>query len=45
MAIVIDSDLCNGCGLCVKVCPYGAVELRDGKAVLTDRCTACGACI
>ena len=45
MAIVIDSDLCNGCGLCVKVCPYGAVELRDGKAVLNDRCTACGACI
>jgi electron transfer flavoprotein alpha subunit/NAD-dependent dihydropyrimidine dehydrogenase PreA subunit len=45
MAIVIDQELCNGCGRCVKVCPYGGVELRDGKAVITDRCTACGACI
>lgn len=45
MAIVIDKELCNGCGRCVKVCPYGGVELRDGKAVITDRCTACGTCI
>jgi electron transfer flavoprotein alpha subunit/NAD-dependent dihydropyrimidine dehydrogenase PreA subunit len=45
MAISIDLDLCNGCGKCVKVCPYGAVEIREGKAVLNDRCTACGACI
>jgi electron transfer flavoprotein alpha subunit len=29
----------------VKVCPYEGVELEDGKAVLNDRCTACGACI
>jgi electron transfer flavoprotein alpha subunit/NAD-dependent dihydropyrimidine dehydrogenase PreA subunit len=45
MAIVIDLELCNGCGRCIKVCPYGGVELREGKAVLTERCTACGACI
>jgi electron transfer flavoprotein alpha subunit/NAD-dependent dihydropyrimidine dehydrogenase PreA subunit len=45
MAITIDQELCNGCGRCVKVCPYGGVELRDGKAVITNRCTSCGACI
>jgi len=45
MAIAIDHSLCNGCGVCLKVCPYGAVALKDGKAVLNDRCTACGACI
>jgi electron transfer flavoprotein alpha subunit/NAD-dependent dihydropyrimidine dehydrogenase PreA subunit len=45
MAIVIDQELCNGCGRCIKICPYGGVELREGKAVLTDRCTVCGACI
>ncbi|MBW2311227.1 MAG: electron transfer flavoprotein subunit alpha [Deltaproteobacteria bacterium] len=45
MAIVIDQELCNGCKRCITVCPYGGVELREGKAVLTDRCTACGACI
>ena len=45
MAITVDYELCNGCGRCIKVCPYGGIELIEGKAVLTDRCTACGACI
>jgi len=45
MAITVDYELCNGCGRCIKVCPYGGIELKEGKAVLTDRCTACGACI
>jgi electron transfer flavoprotein alpha subunit/NAD-dependent dihydropyrimidine dehydrogenase PreA subunit len=45
MAIIVDYELCNGCGRCVKVCPYGGIELKEGKAVLTERCTACGACI
>ena len=45
MTIWIEVDLCNGCGLCVKVCPYGAVELEEGKALLLERCTACGACL
>ena len=45
MAITIDYELCNGCGRCIKVCPYDGVELKEGKAVLTERCTACGACI
>ncbi|MFW6114791.1 MAG: FAD-binding protein [Thermodesulfobacteriota bacterium] len=45
MAITIDQELCNGCGRCVKVCPYGGVELREGKAFITARCTSCGACL
>jgi len=45
MAIVIDHDLCNGCRKCVKICPYEGVEVKDGKAYLNNRCTACGACI
>jgi electron transfer flavoprotein alpha subunit len=38
-------EKCVGCGLCVKVCPYGAVELVDKKAVISEKCTLCGACI
>jgi electron transfer flavoprotein alpha subunit/NAD-dependent dihydropyrimidine dehydrogenase PreA subunit len=45
MAISIDHELCNGCGRCIKACPYGAVDLLDAKAVLNNRCTACSACI
>ena len=41
----VDTELCNGCKLCIKKCPYGAVELRDGKAFILDTCTACGSCI
>ncbi len=45
MGISIDRELCNGCGKCVKICPYGGVALEDEKAVINERCTACGACI
>ncbi len=27
--IVIDITQCNGCGLCVNVCPFGAIEKED----------------
>lgn len=45
MTVWIEIDLCNGCKLCIKACPYGAVELEDGKAHILERCTSCGACI
>ncbi len=45
MTIWIDADLCNGCKRCVKACPYEGVEIQDGKALILERCTSCGACI
>jgi len=30
--ILIDLKACNGCGVCVYVCPTMVLELRDGKA-------------
>ncbi len=45
MPVIIDLELCNGCGLCRKNCPYGAVDIVEKKAVINDRCTSCGACI
>ena len=32
MTVWIETELCNGCKRCIKACPYGAVELKDGKA-------------
>ena len=27
--VTIDATQCNGCGLCVNVCPFGAIEKKD----------------
>ncbi len=45
MTIWIEIDLCDGCRRCLRVCPYDAMEIRDGKARVLDRCTSCGACL
>lgn len=45
MTIWIEIDSCNGCQRCIRACPYGAVEMKDGKAHILERCTSCGACL
>ncbi len=38
-------DDCIGCGVCVKACRQGAVELKDGKITVDDdKCNFCGRC-
>jgi formate dehydrogenase iron-sulfur subunit len=39
-SVVVQDDICNGCGYCVPACPFGVVELDmdDGKA---HKCTLC----
>lgn len=44
MSVKILLDKCLGCKLCIKSCPFNAIEIKDGKAVLNDNCTGCGAC-
>ncbi|MFF4650438.1 4Fe-4S dicluster domain-containing protein [Streptomyces sp. NPDC001380] len=38
--VVVQQDVCNGCGYCVPACPYGVIEQRpgDGRAF---KCTLC----
>ncbi len=40
------ADKCSGCGRCVEVCPQAVFEMRDKRAVVTDKdmCMECGAC-
>ena len=44
----IDQEICNACGLCVDICPYGALS-ADKKAkikasVVEAACAGCGTC-
>ncbi|MDP8298385.1 MAG: electron transfer flavoprotein subunit alpha [Candidatus Tantalella remota] len=44
--ITVLNDKCVGCTLCVKVCPFGAIEMQEKKAVIDlTKCTLCGACV
>lgn len=45
--IKIDENKCNGCGACAAACHEGAIEMIDGKAVLTreDYCDGLGDCL
>src|SRR5439155_12897071 len=38
--VVVQADLCNGCGYCVPACPFGVIDRRedDGRAW---KCTLC----
>jgi formate dehydrogenase iron-sulfur subunit len=38
--VVIQEDVCNGCGYCVVACPFGVIDRRerDGRAF---KCTMC----
>jgi formate dehydrogenase iron-sulfur subunit len=44
--VVVQDDICNGCGYCVPACPYGVIERREGPkndhAVgVAQKCTLC----
>jgi formate dehydrogenase iron-sulfur subunit len=38
--VVVQDDICNGCGYCVPSCPYGVIDQRksDGRVF---KCTLC----
>ncbi len=45
-SLKIDARKCNGCDICMTVCPHKVLELRAKKAVVRDldACMECGAC-
>jgi formate dehydrogenase iron-sulfur subunit len=44
--VVVQDDICNGCGYCVPACPYGVIDRRIGdkgtpKVGIAQKCTLC----
>jgi len=49
VSTLVDEDACRGCGLCVALCPYGALEIvqtEKGRKVrvIPVACKGCGVC-
>jgi electron transfer flavoprotein alpha subunit len=44
MAVRLITENCTGCRLCLRACPYSAIDIVDDKASFNDNCTQCGAC-
>ena len=53
--IVIHTERCKGCGLCIHFCPQLQLELSEtqnsrgfltamGKSTIHEKCTGCGQC-
>jgi predicted Fe-Mo cluster-binding NifX family protein/NAD-dependent dihydropyrimidine dehydrogenase PreA subunit len=42
---VVDSGKCAGCGICVDVCPAGAIEVNEQAVVNDEACTGCAVCV
>lgn len=45
-SLKLNDYLCSGCTACMRICPTGAIRIRNGKAVLSEnKCVDCGECI
>ncbi len=46
VTLELDPNKCNGCTICVIVCPHEVFKMQDHKAVIVkrDACMECGAC-
>jgi len=46
VSVYVDSNLCQGCGVCEEICRQNAIHLYNGKAFIDQTlCTECLQCI
>lgn len=52
--VIIDSEICKGCEICVDMCPYKVLEMTNiigaygvpiPQAVREEKCTGCDVCV
>jgi len=34
--LIINHEICSLCGQCMKVCPFGAIELKDINSITRE---------
>jgi heterodisulfide reductase subunit A-like polyferredoxin len=44
ITVKVDKKKCDGCEICVEKCFVAAIEMKEGFAIITDNCKACGRC-
>jgi electron transfer flavoprotein alpha subunit len=44
LGIKIDPKKCTSCAVCVNVCPFGALEIKNNEILINANCKYCGAC-
>lgn len=46
VTLELDQEKCNGCRMCIFVCPHRVFVVNSKKAIIRDRdaCMECGAC-
>ena len=42
---MVEPQTCVGCGLCVDVCKYDAIKIKDQKALICDLCNGKPECV
>lgn len=46
VTLKLDETLCDGCRMCIEVCPHAVFAIESRRARIADRdaCMECGAC-
>ncbi len=46
VTLKLEQEKCNGCGMCLEVCPQQVFTLENGSSTINDRdaCMECSAC-